>query len=98
MNLTSHKLLRNGEELQLTPKEFGLLQFLVSRSGRALTRDEIMRLVWGSDVLVIARSIDRCVSTLRNKIEPDPQHPTYIQTVRDIGYRFEMPEDEDNGG
>jgi DNA-binding response OmpR family regulator len=47
--------------------------------------------VWGSGVFVMPRSIDRCVATLRAKIEPDPHRPTYIQTVRDIGYRFVPP-------
>jgi DNA-binding response OmpR family regulator len=40
--------------------------------------------------MVMGRSIDRCVATLRAKIEPDPHNPTYIQTIRDIGYRFEI--------
>ncbi len=62
---------------------------LASRVGRVLTRGEIMRCVWGSEIQVFWRSIDRCVSTLRNKIESDPRHPNFIQTVRDVGYRFE---------
>jgi DNA-binding response OmpR family regulator len=91
LDLESHRLLRNGQEVALTPKEFGLLAFLVKREGRALTRDEILAAVWGDDVLVTTRSVDRCINTLRTKIEPDPHQPTYITTVRDIGYRFEIP-------
>jgi DNA-binding response OmpR family regulator len=45
--------------------------------------------VWGYAVIVTPRSIDRCVATLRGKIEPDPRRPSYIHTIRDIGYRFE---------
>ncbi len=45
--------------------------------------------VWGHSVVVTSRSVDRCVTTLRSKIEPDPHRPTYIHTIRDIGYRFE---------
>ena len=69
-----------------------MLEHLLRRAGRALTRDEIMRVVWGTDVLVTSRSVDRCVTTLRSKIEPDPRHPRFILTIRDIGYRFELPE------
>jgi len=85
----SRKLLRRGAEVELTPKEFNLLMLLVSRPGRAYTRDEILRRVWGYDVIVTTRSVDRCINTLRGKIEPDSASPTHIKTVRDIGYRFE---------
>jgi len=90
LDLNSHRLLRGQEEIKLTPKEFRLLAYFVSRAGRAFTRDELLNAVWGSEVFVTPRSVDRCVTTLRDKIEPDPRHPTYIQTIRDIGYRFEM--------
>jgi DNA-binding response OmpR family regulator len=56
---------------------------------RFLARNEILNAVWGHSVIVTPRSIDQCVVTLRAKIEPDPRRPTYIQTIRDIGYRFE---------
>lgn len=61
-------------------------------AGRTLTRNEILRSVWGYDVLVTTRSVDRCVATLRNKIEPDPRVPVFIKTIREIGYRFVIPE------
>ena len=89
LNLVAHKLFRNGKEVELTAKEFALLRYLVSRRGCALTRDEILDAVWGNSVIVTQRSIDRCIATLRAKIEPAPHNPCYIQTVRDIGYRFE---------
>ncbi len=91
LDLTSHRLVRDGKEVALTPKEFALLEYFCCEAGRALTREEILRSVWGFDVFVTARSVDRCVTTLRNKIEPDPAQPSFIQTVRQIGYRFEMP-------
>jgi DNA-binding response OmpR family regulator len=89
MNLTAHKLFRDGVEIEMTAKEFKLLAYLVARRNCALTRNDILDVVWGSSVIVTPRSIDRCVATLRSKIEPDPRNPTYIQTIRDIGYRFE---------
>jgi DNA-binding response OmpR family regulator len=93
LNLTSRKLFRAGREVDLTTKEFGLLAYFVERRGCALTRDDILSRVWGDAVIVTPRSIDRCVTTLRAKIERDPRRPRLIQTIRDIGYRFE-PESE----
>jgi DNA-binding response OmpR family regulator len=91
LDLTAHKLHRGQEEVPLTAKEFRLLEFFLRRAGRALTRDSILDAVWGQEVIVTDRSVDRCVTTLRAKIEPDPRNPAYIQTIRDIGYRFEAP-------
>jgi DNA-binding response OmpR family regulator len=88
LDLTAHKVFRNGHEVALTAKEFRLLEFFVRRPGRALTRDQILDGVWGDDIIVNDRSVDRCVTTLRAKIETDPHHPVCIQTIRDIGYRF----------
>jgi two-component system, OmpR family, alkaline phosphatase synthesis response regulator PhoP len=89
LNLTSHRLTKGDDAIDLTPKEYGLLELFAQRQGRALTRDEILNRVWGHDVFVTSRSVDRCVNTLRGKIENDPAHPRFIQTVRPIGYRFE---------
>ena len=90
LDLTAHKLFRNGKPVELTTKEFRLLEFFARRPGRALTRDQILDGVWGDDIIVNDRSVDRCVTTLRAKIENDPHHPTHIATIRDIGYRFEV--------
>jgi DNA-binding response OmpR family regulator len=90
LDLDAHKLFKNGTEIDLTAKEFKLLEFLVKRAGRALTRDSILDGVWGDEVIVTGRSVDRCVTTLRSKIETDPRNPAFIQTIRDIGYRFEF--------
>jgi two-component system, OmpR family, alkaline phosphatase synthesis response regulator PhoP len=89
LNPDSQQLLRRGKEIELTPKEFSLLALFVKRTGCALTRDEILKRVWGYNILVTARSVDRCVNTLRNKIEKNPQSPFFIRTIRDVGYRFE---------
>lgn len=89
LDLVAHKLFRNGSEIALTAKEFRLLEFFAGRPGRALTRDQILDAVWGNDIIVNDRSVDRCITTLRAKIEAHPHHPAFIQTIRDIGYRFE---------
>jgi DNA-binding response OmpR family regulator len=82
-------LKRNNDPIELTPKEFRLLEYLLKNRSRVLARDAILNAVWGFSVFVTQRSVDRCVTTLRNKIEPDPHNPGYIKTVRGIGYRFE---------
>lgn len=89
LDMTSHRLFRDGNEIILTSKEFRLLKFFLQRPGRALARDTILNAVWGNSVIVTARSVDRCVTTLRSKIEINPREPVFIQTIRDIGYRFE---------
>ena len=77
--------------IPLTPKEFALLELLLRNPARALTRDQILKRIWGLDIFVTTRSVDRCVTTLRSKIEPDPAAPRYIHTLREIGYRFDPP-------
>ena len=91
LDLAARRLFRAGEEVELSPKEFNLLAYFVEKSGRALTRDEILNAVWGYDCIVTSRSVDRFVTTLRNKIEPDPASPIFIHTVRQVGYRFDPP-------
>ncbi len=89
IDLTSRRVLRDGMPVDLTAREFALLAYFASRPGRALSRDTILNAGWGASVFVTPRSIDRCVATLRAKVEPDPHNPIYIQTIREIGYRFE---------
>lgn len=89
LDIAARRLMRRGKEIALTPKEFGLLELLLRRPGRVLTRDEIINKVWGHDVFITSRSVDRCVNTLRAKIEPDAASPRFIQTIRPVGYRFE---------
>ncbi len=86
----AHRLRGGHREVELTPKEFGLLDYMLSRPGRALTRDQILNAVWGSDLVVTERSVDRCVTSLRAKIENDPAHPRFLTTVQRVGYRWEM--------
>ncbi|MFH1717153.1 MAG: response regulator transcription factor [Planctomycetota bacterium] len=92
LDIPARKLTHKGQGIKLSPKEFGLLELFLKRPGRALTRDDILNSVWGYDSFTGQRSIDRFVTTLRNKIEPDPHNPTFIHTIREIGYKFEPPE------
>lgn len=89
LDMKGRTFTRKGKEIELSPKEFKLMELFVKRPGRALTRDEILNTVWGYDCIVTPRSIDRFVATLRNKIEHDPHNPAFIHTIREIGYKFE---------
>ena len=84
-----HRFTKNGELIPLTSKEYRLLEYLLENAGRALPRASIMNNVWGSSLLVTQRSVDRCVTTRRCKVEGDPRRHKFIKTIRDVGYRFE---------
>ncbi len=89
LDLTAYTLTSPvGEKVHLTSHEFRLLAALVTRHNRVLTRDEILELVAGRDHTPYDRSIDVLVGKLRGKIEDDPKHPSFIQTIRGIGYKF----------
>ena len=83
------QLEKEGASIDLSPKEFKLLEYFVKRRGRALTRDQILDAVWGYNTIAGHRSIDRFVTTLRSKIEEDPKTPRCIHTIREVGYMFE---------
>jgi DNA-binding response OmpR family regulator len=89
LDIPARKLTQKGKEIELSPKEFKLMELFVKKPGRALTRNEILNTVWGYDCIVTPRSIDRFVATLRNKIERDPHNPVFIHTIREVGYKFE---------
>ena len=89
LDMASRKLTKNGMYITLTPKEYGLLSLLIAHPDRVFTRDQILNLVWGYNIVVTRRSVDRCVNSLRNKIESNPASPDFIKTVREVGYRFE---------
>ncbi len=78
-----------GEVLDLKPREYDLLCYLITNKGFALTRDQILEGVWGWDVAVETRTVDVHMRWLRAKIEDDPSDPKRIVTVRGVGYRFE---------
>ena len=90
VNLTAREVRRAGSLVEMTPKEFGLLEFFLHRQDRALTREQILNAVWGLDAFVTERSVDRAVTLLRQKIEENPHRPKFIRTVQKIGYRFEL--------
>ena len=74
--------------VELTGKEFDLLVFLASNKGRVFTKKQIYTQVWAEEYAFDDSNIMSFISKLRKKIEPNPEHPFYIQTVRGVGYRF----------
>ena len=80
---------RNRELVDITPFEFKLLSALVRRRGRILTRDQLLNEVWKPDSCPTDRVIDNHIMNLRRKLEPDPQRPRYVVSVRGLGYRFD---------
>lgn len=89
IDLARRELTRAGQLIHLKPKEYELLVFLARHAGIVLSRDLILERVWGWDFDGDSRTVDVHVRWLREKIEPDPAHPTRIVTVRGVGYRFE---------
>lgn len=84
-----HEVTLDERVIELKPKEFELLLFLVKNIGRALSREYLLERVWGWDFSGNSRTVDVHISWLRDKIESDPEHPVRIITVRGAGYRFE---------
>ena len=82
-------VLKRGEPVALTPKEFDLLVCLIRRRGAVATRSELLREVWGHRAEVATRTVDIHVAELRRKLEDDPAEPKHILTVWKAGYRFE---------
>jgi two-component system alkaline phosphatase synthesis response regulator PhoP len=89
MDVGRRRVVVRGLEAMLSPKEFDLLKVLMSHPGRVLGRDFLLNQVWGEDFFGDTRTLDVHIRWLREKIEETPSHPTYIQTVHGVGYRFQ---------
>lgn len=88
MNVARYEVTMAGSPVQLTPKEFRLLQVLLQNAGRVLSRQELLNLVWGEDYALEEHALDVHIHALRQKIEPDPSRPVVILTIRGIGYKL----------
>jgi len=83
-----HEVRVQGKGVNLTPTEFRLLEVLAEEPGRVFTRLELLDRVFGYDYEGFERTVDVHVKNLRQKIEPNPKHPIYIQTIYGVGYKF----------
>ncbi|HEY7941000.1 MAG TPA: winged helix-turn-helix domain-containing protein, partial [Candidatus Limnocylindrales bacterium] len=91
VDLAGHRLLRDGHAVAIKPKAFDLLAFLVRHPGQVFTRDQLLEHVWGYDYAGETRTVDVHMHWLRSDIEADTGHPTFLQTVRGVGYVFRRP-------
>lgn len=82
------RVIRDGQEIPLTPKEFDILHFLARNRGEVFTKEQIYQAVWESDYLLDDSNIMAFIRKLRKKIEPNPDAPEYILTIWGIGYTF----------
>lgn len=89
VDVAAHRAFRGSRELHLTSKEFDLLRVLVREAGTVVNRDVLMQEVWGSDPTGSTKTLDMHISWLRRKLGDDANSPTYISTVRGVGFRFE---------
>lgn len=88
IDLIKHVVLNSGKEVELNPKEFELLVLLLQNRGQVISREQILRKVWGYDFFGNDRTVDVHIRWIRQKLEADPQNPRYLVTVRGYGYKF----------
>src|SRR5689334_3961283 len=88
VDLPRCELRRGGRVVELTPTEFQLLTLFIRKKGRTLSREQLLNEVWGPDIHTTDRVIDTHIVNLRKKIEPRPEKPEFLVSVRAIGYRF----------
>ena len=88
IDLRQRKVIREGQEIALTPKEFDILYFLARNRGEVFTKEQIYQAVWEKDYLLDDSNIMSFIRKLRKKIEPNPDAPEYILTIWGIGYKF----------
>lgn len=94
LDLLAHELRANGQAVHLRPKEFQLLALLAGHPGRAYTRRQLLDRIWGPRT-GDPRTVDVHIRWLRSKIEPIPERPVLLVTVRGVGYRLDLPIDDD---
>ncbi len=88
VNFDHHEATKGETPLDLTPREFRLLSYLVEHRGEVVSREELLDAVWGYDTIPFTRTVDTHVAKLRKKIEDDPSDPHHIITVHRLGYKF----------
>ncbi len=89
MDVSAHKVTRNGMEVHLSPTEFSLLRYLLEHPGRVFSREQLLDSVWGHDIYVELRTVDVHIRRLRKGLDYDGKQPDLIRTVRSAGYALE---------
>lgn len=88
VNFDKRSVLRAGQPIELSRREFQMLSHLIRNEGRVVFRDELLKCVWGYRALPYTRTVDVHMWQLRRKLEGDPQHPRFLRTIRGTGYLF----------
>jgi two-component system alkaline phosphatase synthesis response regulator PhoP len=88
VDFRSAEVTREGRPVELSAREFQLLQYLVEHRGATVSREELLKKVWGYDATPLTRTVDVHVAWLRQKLEPNPKRPKFILTVHGMGYKF----------
>ncbi|CAN5636824.1 response regulator transcription factor [soil metagenome] len=88
VDLKRAEVTKNAKPVDLSAMEFKLLQFLIENRGSVHSRDQLLDAVWGYDAMPTTRTVDVHIAWLRQKLEANPKHPRYIQTVHGLGYKF----------
>lgn len=89
VDISTHKVTRDGNDIHLSPTEFGLLRYLLEHPGRVFSREQLLDAVWGHDIYVEIRTVDVHVRRLRKALNYDGNQPDLIRTVRSAGYALE---------
>ena len=89
MDVSGHKVTRNGQDVHLSPTEFSLLRYLLEHPNRVFSREQLLDAVWGHDIYVELRTVDVHVRRLRKGLDYDGKQPDMIRTVRSAGYALE---------
>lgn len=92
IDFEKHEVLKEGKRIDLTLKEFEVFEILIKNKGRVITRDYLLEKVWGYEYIGETRTVDVHIRHLRQKIEDDDKIPKYIETIRGVGYRFNIGE------
>ena len=80
--------MKAGDRIDLSAMEFKLLHYLIENQGNVHSRDQLLDAVWGYDAMPTTRTVDVHIAWLRQKLEENPRHPQFIQTVHGLGYKF----------
>ncbi len=88
VDLRGTEVTKNGKPVDLSAREFQLLRFLIEHRGETLSRDTLLREVWGYGAKIYTRTVDVRIANLRQQLEDDPKEPRYILTVQGLGYKF----------
>ncbi len=88
VNFSSFEATKAGQPIDLSPREYEILRYLIEHRGQVISRTEMLDRIWGYDSQALTRTVDSHIANLRQKIEDVPAQPAYIQTVHRIGYKF----------